>query len=356
MRLPFVRAVPGGSTLALPLSCVAVVLLAACGVTQPAPTAVPPSVEAATPEPTAKPTISERDALAALYESAGGQYWTRSDNWLSDAPLRDWYGVVTNGNGQIIGLNLYGNELSGEIPPELGNIVNLTHLEFGSNYLGGVIPRELGNLTNLEWLELGGNHLSGPIPLELGNLVNLEWLSLWGNQLTGPIPPELGNLADLEWLYLGPNQLSGPIPPELGDLTNLERLELAGNQLSGKIPPELGNLLFLRTLGLYENQLSGPIPQELGFLAALERLGLRDNRFSGCIPKLLRNVSDHDMDNLGLPFCSVSGPASMSPDRDALESFYMWANGESWDNNENWMSDRPIGDWHGVMADGDGRS
>ena len=60
--------------------------------------------------------------------------------------------------------------------------------------------------------------MTGPIPVELGNLVNLEWLALlenlsWGNALTGPIPVELGNLVNLERLSLSPvNELTGPVP------------------------------------------------------------------------------------------------------------------------------------------------
>lgn len=42
----------------------------------------------------------ERSALNALYESAGGGGWTRSENWCSDKPLGAWYGVETDDEGQ----------------------------------------------------------------------------------------------------------------------------------------------------------------------------------------------------------------------------------------------------------------
>ena len=75
----------------------------------------------------------------------------------------------------------------------------------------------MGNLTNLEWLDIDENQLTGEIPPDLGDLANLEALYLGGNQLSGEIPPELGNLARLRALYLGVNQLSGCVPSNLQD-------------------------------------------------------------------------------------------------------------------------------------------
>ena len=66
--------------------------------------------------------------------------------------------------------------------------------------------------------------MTGEIPPELGGLSNLTELVLESNQLTGEIPPELGGLSNLKWLVLGDNQLTGEIPPELGGLSNLTLL------------------------------------------------------------------------------------------------------------------------------------
>ncbi len=80
------------------------------------------------------------------------------------------------------------------------------------------------------------NQLSGSIPPELGNLSNLTTLYLSGNQLTGPIPPELGDLSNLTTACLHSNQLTGPIPPDLGSLSSLDTLYVYGNQLLGDVP------------------------------------------------------------------------------------------------------------------------
>ena len=58
------------------------------------------------------------------------------------------------------------------------------------------------------------SRLSGPIPTEIGNLINLERLYLDDNRLTA-IPPEMGNLSNLRNLRLQRNLLTGSIPPEM---------------------------------------------------------------------------------------------------------------------------------------------
>ena len=150
--------------------------------------------------------------------------------------------------------------------------------------------------------------MTGEIPPELGGLSNLTYLDLSGNQLTGEIPPELGGLSNLTYLSLSGNELTGEIPPELGGLSNLTLLSLSGNQLTGEIPPELGGLSNLTRLFLSRNQLTGEIPPELGGLANLQRLYLGGNLLTGCVPAGLRDVPNNDLDQLGLPFCPLSLP------------------------------------------------
>ncbi|MDE0393201.1 MAG: hypothetical protein OYK82_00330 [Gammaproteobacteria bacterium] len=229
----------------------------------------------------------DRAALIALYEATDGPNWRNSDYWLTDAPLGRWYGVSARADDRVSELNLSANNLSGEIPPEIGNLTNLGWLSLSNNDLSGPIPPEIGNLARLENLYLPSN-LSGPIPSEIGNLARLENLYLGGN-LSGPIPPEIGNLARLENLDLGGN-LSGPIPPEIGNLTRLKSLGLGGN-LSGPIPPEIGNLTSLETLNITYTALSGEIPPELGNLTSLETLYLNTNALSGPIPPEIGNLA-----------------------------------------------------------------
>ena len=240
------------------------------------------------------PVLSEREVLEVLYAETGGDSWSESGNWSSNIPdttdLDDLYGVTVS-NGRVTRLLLSSNELSGQIPPELGQLTNLERLQLHKNQLSGQIPPELGQLTNLTQLWLFNNQLSGSIPTELGQLTNLRLLQLYDNQLSGEIPPELGQLTKLTLLELYLNELGGEIPPELGQLTGLTQLWLHRNQLSGSIPTELGQLTKLTSLHLYLNELGGEIPAELGQLTNLRLLQLHDNQLSGEIPPELGQLT-----------------------------------------------------------------
>ena len=59
----------------------------------------------------------DRAALVALYEATDGPNWVNSDNWLSDAPLGEWYGVRTDLRGRVWELSLNSNELFRPDPP-----------------------------------------------------------------------------------------------------------------------------------------------------------------------------------------------------------------------------------------------
>ena len=170
----------------------------------------------------------ERADLVAFYNATGGANWANNANWINTQPVGSWHGVTTNPSGQVVGLYIPENGLTGEIPFGLGSIANLTWMGLGGNELRGEIPPELGNLAGLTVLWLQENQLTGPIPVGLDDLSNLGDLNLWGNQLTGPIPAGLGGLANLERLYLGGNQLTGPIPVGLGGLSRLEQCCTSG--------------------------------------------------------------------------------------------------------------------------------
>jgi len=170
--------------------------------------------------------------------------------------------------------------------------------------------------------------LTGEIPPEIGNLTNLTYLSLNYNQLTGEIPSEIGNLTSLTTLSLYVNQLTGEIPPEIGQLTNLERLWLNDNQLTGFIPSEIGNLTSLTTLSLYNNQLSGEIPESICYIDNEINITLRNNQLCPPYPTCLspNNVGDQNLENCETIQCELGyiekdGFCYYQSDLDVLQQF-----------------------------------
>ena len=284
------------------------------------------------------PALNDRDILVELYRATNGGGWRRSENWLTDAPLEEWYGVRTDVEGRVthlelskIGLrgvvpteigdlsrlrklNLSSNWLESDIPPELGGMPALEELDLSGNSLGGIVPAEIADLGRLAKLSLGWNMLHGAIPPELAQLTRLEALSLTGNRLEGIIPPEVAGMASLVSLELGENRLKGAIPPEIARASGLTVLDLAGNRLAGAIPPEVDGLARLATLDLQQNQLAGEIPSAMGNLAQLQHLLLSQNRFSGAVPpevgELARLESLHLSHNSELAGALPAGLAS----------------------------------------------
>ena len=94
--------------------------------------------------------------------------------------------------------------------------------------------------------------------------------------------------SELERVSLGHNRLTGPMP----------------NDLSGTIPSSLGDLTNLESLYLFRNDLRGQIPSSMGNLKSLNCLYISENGLTGCIPAGLRDVPNHDLDNIGLDYCA----------------------------------------------------
>ncbi|PNX71824.1 receptor-like kinase [Trifolium pratense] len=88
----------------------------------------------------------------------------------------------------------------------------------------------------LRSIDLSSNQLTGDIPEEIGNLIELVSLNLSSNNLTGEITSKIGRLTSLEFLDLSRNHLCCLIPPSLAQINRLSMLNLSNNNLSGRIP------------------------------------------------------------------------------------------------------------------------
>ncbi|KAJ0558557.1 putative protein kinase RLK-Pelle-LRR-XII-1 family [Helianthus annuus] len=188
-------------------------------------------------------------------------------------------------------LNLARNQLHGNLPLSIGNLVGLTILHLGGNRFTGKIPFTIGKLQNLGVLTMYDNQLAGLIPDAIGNLSMLIKLDLHTNRLEGHIPSSLGNCHRLSYMDLANNTLIGKIPKQILQLPSLTiMLDLSQNSLSGSLPTYVGDLNMLTYLLLSHNNLSGNIPSSLGGCTSLLFLFLDDNLFDGEIPQSLSSL------------------------------------------------------------------
>jgi hypothetical protein len=126
---------------------------------------------------------TECEALVALYNSTNGPDWVDNSGWLATDRPCSWSGIECT-NDHVHDISLSYNQLSGVIPAELGNLVQLYALYLSHNQLSGVIPATLGRLSQLSELDLSYNQLGGPVP---EFIAQISGCSLWGNQLDGTI-------------------------------------------------------------------------------------------------------------------------------------------------------------------------
>ena len=105
----------------------------------------------------------EKAALWILYDSAGGSGWTNSSGWPVGSNFSQGYGITTDSSGNVTGIDLSENNLSGKIN-------------------GGIAV-----LDSLEGLDLSCNSsLSGELPLGLKDIEPLATVNICSTGITVP--------------------------------------------------------------------------------------------------------------------------------------------------------------------------
>ncbi|KAK6231944.1 hypothetical protein SCA6_002017 [Theobroma cacao] len=132
---------------------------------------------------------------------------------------------------QISGyIQLSGNQLTGEVPQDIGKMKNFSVLQLGSNEFYGKLPTEIGNLPVIV-LNISGNRFSGQIPIEVGNMKCLRSLDLSRNNFSGTVPMQLNNLTELSNFNISFNPLLTGRIPERGQLGTFGKESFLGNPL-----------------------------------------------------------------------------------------------------------------------------
>ncbi|KAH1096769.1 hypothetical protein J1N35_013690 [Gossypium stocksii] len=232
------------------------------------------------------------------------------------------------------GLDLSCNNLTGNLPSELGHLQGLYALNLSHNRLSGNFPIAIGNMSLLESLDLSYNNLSGEIPVSLTLLDPLSTLNLAHNNPSGEIPtsPHFDTLSRDGLAYIGNKFLCGapdgshcdredfPTPEssesehseeQSGEWKMVLALAFAGyvvgfwglfgvvylvNEkwrkaywasvdriVDGIIRCRKIRLENIQALDLSANNFTGNVPTEVG-LGNIRYLALSDNKLSGRIP------------------------------------------------------------------------
>ena len=250
------------------------------------------------------PSAYERDraALMALYEATGGKNWTRSDNWCSDKPFGEWFGVATDSKGRVTSISLVQNNLTGHIPADVFSLYELIALDLQYNELTGEIPAEVGNAKKLGAIKLQHNKLTGTIPESIYGLDNLYMLELWSNKLSGELSEKFWSMPSLEHLAVDDNKITGQLTAAVAKAKKLRWLGVGSNLLKGTIPAaitELTELMYFSienhpvsngTITETQNEISGPIPSNLDKLRKLHYFLVENNNLEGNLPKCLAQM------------------------------------------------------------------
>ncbi|PVH38056.1 hypothetical protein PAHAL_5G164200 [Panicum hallii] len=182
-------------------------------------------------------------------------------------------------------LNLYTNNLTGELAADGFAARSLIVIDVSMNQITGFIPEVFGGLENLTVLSLFQNNFSSEIPASIGLLPSLTLLRLYSNRLNGTLPPELGKHSPgLYRIEADDNELTGAIPEGLCAGGKFQALTAKRNHLNGSIPAGLANCTTLYSLQLGSNNLSGEVPQALWTVAQLQYVQLPNNQLTGSLP------------------------------------------------------------------------
>ncbi|XP_027907881.1 receptor-like protein 7 [Vigna unguiculata] len=222
--------------------------------------------------------------------------------------------------GSLQTLRVSNTSFSGAFPNSIGNMRNLTELDFSYCRFNGTLPNSLSNLTELSYLDLSYNNFTGRIA-SFDMAKKLTYLDLSNNGLSGAVSSSshFEGQKNLISIDLGYNAIGGSIPSSLFTLPHLQKIMLSHNQF-GQLD-EFTNVSSskLIILDLSSNNLSGSFPTSIYQLSRLSVLTLSSNKLNGKInlDKLseLRNLTTLDLsyNNLSVDVNDTNADQSYFP-------------------------------------------
>ena len=205
---------------------------------------------------------SERSILESFYKALDGDKWEHKENWLSDKPLNEWYGITTDEKGKVVKIQL-SDTMTGKVPANLKHLKKLQSLHL--DCMAGGIRLEVNNYPSLKELELSGNvekvSVENCSELEKLSLTSryfdafhvdscpkLSSLELIGHNISDTTKRELDlspfpKLSELKIYHLALDQL------HINNCFNLKKIEIDSCQLQELNLSSCANLEYLKVSG-----------------------------------------------------------------------------------------------------------
>jgi hypothetical protein len=149
---------------------------------------------AASELPVQKIWIVQTYALLTLYAHCDGDNWRWSfDTWLDAGPDEcDWDGVECTSKdlggdiatvNVVTGIELFANDLVGNLPSDLGLLTHLESFVVSSNKLTGTLPATIGQWSQLSKFDVSFNY----------GLTGINSMNIAFTDMTGGIPDAVCN-------------------------------------------------------------------------------------------------------------------------------------------------------------------
>lgn len=271
-----------------------------------------------------------RAGLVDLYNKVNGPNWNHSDNWCTDKPIIEWYGLTPSkaielnkfgmsgkayyGTGNLWSIKLVGNNMNKGVIPEsfwkacrnfesiklYDNYLvestfpdfvwndNLKVLDLQCTFMSVPLSSAMANARNLEHIEIMYCAVNGPLPEEITTLTHLIELRMAGCGITGTLPQNLAGMKSLEKVDLGCNtELCGNLPDSFYDMQNIRTFCLSYSKVGGTISSKIANLKYLESFSIYGCEFEGTVPEELGTISRMFTWSLDGNYFEK-IPEFVR--------------------------------------------------------------------
>ncbi|XOV92651.1 MAG: T9SS type A sorting domain-containing protein [Bacteroidota bacterium] len=262
-------------------------------------------------------------ALAYVYKQLSGATWNNTTNWLT-GNLDTWYGVDVV-NTRVDSVKLSGNGLAGELPLEMGYVLNLKKLDLSNNLLIDTVDAELANLSLLEELDLHNNRID-----ELA---------------------DLSGITSLNTIHLDTNFFDfGDLEPYVGVATFTYENQRVVNDIPTDSTAKINAPLVIdKTIDGAENNFQWYLND-----VAINGADLEDYTLTPYLPAdsgvYVLKVTNNIVTGLELvtePY--HLGISDFEEDSLALVSLYNNSNGANWSLNTNWLTG-DLSTWNGVIV------